>query len=236
MPPEAAVLHAVILADGAAPARDVLEAAWPGWADGAGLVIAADGGARHAAGLGLRVDRWVGDGDSTGPAELEALVRAGVAIDRAAVDKDESDAELALLAAVDAGADAISIVGALGGPRVDHALANVALLQHARLGGRRVVLYDEHGARISLVVGPDHRGLPGARDLVGRVGDVVSLLPVGESAHEVETEGLRYPLRQEPLVIGRARGLSNVRIAPLARVSVGAGRILVIETPARLRP
>jgi thiamine pyrophosphokinase len=235
MPPEATrPPHALILADGAVPTRATLDDAWPGWADDVRLVVAADGGVRHAPALGFRVDRWVGDGDSTSTAELASLEADGVAIERSAVDKDESDTELALVAALDDGAARVSIVGALGGPRIDHALANVALLLHARLGDRPAVLYDEHGARLSLVVGPDHRGLPGRRELAGRVGDLVSLLPLGESAHHVRTEGLRYPLHDEPLVIGRVRGLSNVRLVPVARVSVGTGRLLVIETPARL--
>jgi thiamine pyrophosphokinase len=48
----------------------------------------------------------------------------------------------------------------------------------------------------------------------------------------VATEGLAYPLRGEPLRLGPARGLSNVRVVPLARVSLGAGRLLVVETHA----
>lgn len=230
------VAHAVVLADGAAPPRSILDAAWPGWDEGIDLVVAADGGLRHAAAFGLRVDRWVGDGDSTSPAELEALAATGAVIDRVAADKDESDTELALLAVAAAGADAVTILGALGGPRVDHALANVALLQHQALERRRTRMYDEHGARLSLLAGPDHRGLPGRAELAGRLGDLVSLLPLGGSALEVSTEGLRYPLDDEPLVIGRARGLSNVRIAPVARVTVASGRLLLIETPATLRP
>jgi len=229
-----AARHAIVLADGAAPARGTLDAAWPGWADGVDLVVAADGGVRHATPFGLRVDRWVGDGDSTGPEELERLAAAGVAIDRVTVDKDESDTELALLAAVEAGANLVTILGGLGGRRVDHALANVALLQHPALEGRDARLYDEACARLSLLVGPDDRGLPGARELPGREGDLVSLIPLGESAHDVTTEGLRYPLSGETLVVGRARGVSNVRSGRIARVSVGAGRLLVIETPANL--
>ena len=231
-----AARHAIVLADGAVPARATLDAAWPGWADGVELVVAADGGVRHAETFGLRVDRWVGDGDSTGPEELERLAAAGVAIVRAAMDKDESDTELALLAAVEAGADRITILGGLGGIRIDHSLANVALLQHPALEHRDACLYDEAGARLSLLVGPDDRGLPGARELIGREGDLVSLIPLGASAGEVTTEGLRYPLSGETLLVGRARGLSNVRIASTARVSVGGGRLLVIETPANLRP
>jgi thiamine pyrophosphokinase len=229
-------LHAVVLADGSVPSRAVLDDAWPGWAEGIALVVAADGGVRHAEAFGFRVDRWVGDGDSTGPDELERLAESGVAVDRVTVDKDESDTELALVAAVDAGADLITIVGGLGGPRIDHALANVALLQHPALDGRDARLYDDAGARLSLLVGPDHGGLPRTRQLAGRVGDVVSLIPVGESAHGVTTEGLRYALDGDTLLVGFARGLSNVRIASTARVSVGSGRILVIETPANLGP
>ena len=208
----------------------------PSWDEGVALVVAADGGVRHAAAFGLTVERWVGDGDSTAPAELKALAAAGVAIDRVAVDKDESDAELALLAAIAAGADQLTILGGLGGVRVDHAIANLALLQHPALEHRAARLYDEAGARLSLLVGPDRHGLPVARELTGRVGDLVSLVPLGESAHDVETQGLRYPLDGETLILGRARGLSNVRIAPTARVSVGSGRLLVIETPDSLRP
>jgi len=228
-------LHAVVLADGAVPTRAVLDEAWPGWNQGAAFVVAADGGLRHATLFGLTVDRWVGDGDSTAPADLAALAAAGVEIDRVAVDKDESDTELALLAAIAAGADLVTILGGLGGARVDHAISNVALLQHPALEHREARLYDEAGARISLLVGPDDRGQPGARELSGRVGDLVSLVPLGESARDVETHGLHYPLKRETLILGRARGLSNVRIAPTARVSVGSGRLLVIETPANLR-
>jgi thiamine pyrophosphokinase len=227
---------AIVLADAAAPARAALDAAWPGWADGVELVVAADGGVRHAATLGLRVDRWVGDGDSTEPEELDRLAAAGVAISRVAVDKDESDTELALLAAIEAGADRITILGALGGPRIDHALANVTLLCHPALEQRDALLYDEAGARLSLLVGPDRQGVAGARELSGRVGDLVSLIPLGESAHDVTTDGLRYPLSAETLVVGRTRGLSNVRIASTARVRVGTGRLLLIETPANLGP
>ena len=229
-------LHAVVLADGAVPARAVLDEAWPGWDEGVALVVAADGGVRHAAAFGMTVDRWVGDGDSTDPAELETLAAQGVVIDRVAVDKDESDTELALLAAVAADADQVTILGGLGGVRVDHAIANLALLQHPALEDRAARLYDEAGSRLSLLAGPDDHGRPGVRELTGRVGDLVSLIPLGESADDVVTDGLRYPLDGETLILGRARGLSNVRTAPTARVTVGSGRLLVIETPANLRP
>jgi len=129
--------RAIVLADGTAPGREQLDAAWPGWDSGIRLVVAADGGARLARPLGLRVDRWVGDGDSLGAAAIEALRTAGVRITLAAQDKDESDTELAVLEAVEAGATDLTILGALGGRRLDHALANIALLAHPGLVGGR---------------------------------------------------------------------------------------------------
>ena len=223
--PSAAV-HALVLADGSLPALATLDAAWPGWSAGIDLVIAADGGARHAPVLGRTIDLWVGDGDSIGEAELAALAAAGVPIRRSPVAKDESDAELAILAALDAGAQRITILGALGGERFDHGLANVWLLGHPRLAGRDVRLLDG-GVRIRLVG-------PGAADLGGRIGDLVSLLPFGGDAAGLTTAGLRYPLRDEALPSGPSRGLSNVRDAADASLTVGSGRILVVETPATL--
>lgn len=221
-----AAAHALILADGTVSPVVNLDAAWPGWSDGIDLAIAADGGARHAAALGRSLDLWVGDGDSIGDAELAALAASGVPIRRAPVDKDESDTELALLAAVGAGAARITVLGALGGERVDHGLANVWLLGHPRLAGRDVRLVDA-AVRIRLVG-------PGRTDLGGRIGDLVSLLPFGGDAAGLTTDGLRYPLRDEALPSGPSRGLSNVRDAGDVILTVGSGRILVVETPATL--
>ena len=222
--------HAIVLADGAAPSRASLDDAWPGWDAGLELVIAADGGARHATALGLQLDRWIGDGDSIDPGDLAALAATGVRVDRVAREKDASDTELAVLAAIEAGADELTILGGLGGARVDHALTNVALLGHAALAGRPARLYDERAARISLVTGPAEA------ELSGHVKDLVTLVPVGGPAVGVTTRGLRYPLREETLEPGSSRGLSNVRTASLAAVAIRGGRLLVIETPARFRP
>jgi len=217
--------HAIVLADGDAPSRDRLDAAWPGWDAGVSMVVAADGGARHALALGLRLDRWVGDGDSIDPADLAALAAAGVRVERVAREKDASDTELAVLAAVEEGAGELTIIGGLGGERIDHALTNLAVLEHATLRDRGVRLYDAGGARISLVEGPVER------DLDGHVDDLVTLVPWGGAAVGVTTRDLRYPLRDETLETGSSRGLSNVRTSPRAGISLRDGRLLVIETP-----
>lgn len=230
-------MHALILADGDAPDRAALDAAWPGWDAGVALVIAADGGARHAPGLDVRIDRWVGDGDSVEAALLDSLRAEGTTIDRSPRDKDESDTELAVATALAAGADRLSIVGALGGPRLDHALANLTLLSLPELRNLDVrILTAGHRVRLLVADDPAPTALASRLDLAGRVGDVVSLLPVGADVTGVSTEGLRYPLRDEPLRLGRTRGLSNVLVAPEAEVVIRTGRLLVVEGPATLSP
>jgi thiamine pyrophosphokinase len=218
--------HALILADGAVPEVAALDRAWPGWSDGIDLVVAADGGARHASALGRTIDRWVGDGDSLGAAGVGELRAAGVPVDLAPVDKDESDTELAIGVALEARAARLTILGALGGARVDHGLANVWLLAHPGLAGTDTRLLDG-AARIRLLPTGDH-------DLGGRVGDLVSLFPFGGDAAGLTTRGLRYPLADDLLRLGSTRGLSNVREATAAGLTVGIGRVLVVEIAATL--
>ena len=226
-------MDALILADGDGATRVGLDLAWPGWDERVGVVIAADGGARHAAALGVAIDLWVGDGDSIDEADLAALAATGVRIERSPPDKDESDTELAIGAALGLGADGIVIVGALGGRRIDHALVNIGLLAMPELAGRSATIVDDR-TRIQLIRAPGPDGGPVERRLHGRPGDLVSLLPFGSDVEGVTTDGLVYPLADEPLRSGRARGLSNVRATAEARVVVRAGLLLVVESPATL--
>jgi thiamine pyrophosphokinase len=221
--------HLLVVADGDVAPLAALDEAWPGWSDGIAEVVAADGGLLRAWTLGLEPAVLVGDLDSLQAADVAAAADRGVAVIRASPDKDESDAELAALEAVRRGATRITVLGAFGGPRLDHALANVWLLAHPGLAGAEVVLLDERW-RASLISAPAAGDAPVRVPLPGPVGALVSLLPHGGDVTGITTEGLRYPLRDEPLVVGPARGLSNVRIAEDAAVTVRGGRLLVVET------
>ncbi len=154
-------------------------------------------------------------------------------VERAPPDKDESDTELAVLAALRRGADGIVVVGALGGERIDHALANIGLLALPALAGHSAIILDDR-QRLSLVRAPGPDGSAATRAIPGRIGDVVSLLPWAGTVLGVTTRGLAYPLDDEPLPAGPARGLSNVRTDADASVRVRDGLLLVIESPATL--
>ncbi len=220
---------ALVVADGDVPRRATLDAAWPGWADEIGLVIAADAGWDKAAALGILPDLLVGDADSLPEERVAELASAGVPIERSPVAKDESDAELALLAALRRGAKHVTVLGALGGKRFDHAFANVGLLGLPGLGEADVELLDAT-TRVRLLRAPAAESGPATCRLGGEIGDLVSLLPLGVPAFGITTEGLLYPLRGETLMPGPARGLSNVRIASDASVKLRQGSLLIIET------
>jgi thiamine pyrophosphokinase len=214
-------VRALILSGGDAPSRAALDAARPGWSD-ADLVIGADSGARHAAGLGVPLHRVVGDFDSLSAAEVAAFAAAGAAIERHPVDKDATDTELALIAALEAGATQISIL-ATWGRRVDHALGTAALLAHPRLAaaGATAELLDA-ASRIRLLQGD------AVLQLELAPGMIVSLIPWGGDA-VVSASGLQWPLEQATLRAGASRGISNVSVEPTVEIQLHRGALLVAD-------
>jgi thiamine pyrophosphokinase len=184
------------------------------------LLVAADGGARHLARLGLCPNLLVGDLDSLSTAEVDALAQAGVEILRYSVDKDETDLELAIQAALDRGCTELVIVAALGA-RVDQTLGNIFLLGLPALRDVQVRLDD----------GRDELFLISERGSIhGRAGDVVSLLPLGGPARGIYTQGLRYPLNGETLYPERTRGISNVLMDEHAQVELSEGLLICVHT------
>src|SRR5690606_26295611 len=78
-------------------------------------VIAADSGMRHAAALGVTPELWLGDFDSV----TEDLLETYRDIPRQVFprEKDKTDGEIAIHAAIERGATSLVLVGAFGGPR-----------------------------------------------------------------------------------------------------------------------
>src|SRR5690606_14639559 len=164
-------------------------------------IIAADGGARLAERCGLWPDLIVGDLDSLGGDEADRFAARGATIERVSPHKDETDLELALLAAAERGATWMRVIGAVGS-RLDQTLAAVHMLLMPQLAGRDARLVA--GRQTLWVVGPGQHALDGAP------GDTVSLIPLAGDARGIRTEALEYPLHGETLVMGAARGVSNV--------------------------
>lgn len=183
-------------------------------------LIAADGGLRHLRRLGLNPDQIVGDLDSISEQDLTQLQLEGCFIERHPTDKDATDLELALKWALENGFTIIRVAAALGG-RLDQTLANVMLLTdpaHAELDLR----LDDGWEEVSVI--------RSQAIIEGTLGDRVSLLALGGLAEGVQTESLRYPLREENLYPAQTRGISNLMLADRARVQIRSGQLLCIHT------
>lgn len=211
---------ALIVADGDVPARPAVERLLGAAPE---LVLAADGGALKAEAIGYPASVVVGDADSLAPEQVARLRASGTEVVVHPAAKDESDTELALNEALSRGATRVVIVGAFGGKRLEHTLANILLLASERLAGRDILLAD--GASTLQVMHDAER-----LELTGEPGDYVSLLPLTEQVSGVSTSGLRYALAKETLHQGPARGLSNELTDASATIHVDQGRLAVIHT------
>jgi thiamine pyrophosphokinase len=185
------------------------------------LIIAADGGAAVAQQLGLVPQVVIGDMDSLSP-ELRARLEArGCQFVDRPPRKDETDTELAIQYALQQGAREILLLGATG-DRLDHTLANVFLLGMPGL--------DRVPAKI--VAGNTEIWLlrgGGELEIHGQPGDIVTLLPLGQDAIGIESQGLEWALHDDTLHFGPARGVSNVMTAAMARVALRRGLLVVFR-------
>jgi len=190
----------------------------------AALLIAADGGLGHLQLLDLQPDVVVGDLDSVDAAEAAALEEAGVQVLRHPADKDQTDLELALLAARQRGADAVEVLGGLG-RRWDHSLANVLMTALPELSELPITFL--HGEQRLFLIRE-------VAEFEAQAGSRVSLIPVAGDAIGVRTVGLLYPLASERLVFGGSRGVSNVMAAERAQVELDEGLLLCVISPYEL--
>jgi thiamine pyrophosphokinase len=184
------------------------------------MIIAADGGARHCLAAAIFPRVVVGDFDSLTPAELDELKGLGARLIRYPARKDFTDLELALEFACEQGADQITILGGLG-QRWDQTLANILLLagpfaQSARVSyidGNQEIMLIRHSQKL---------------EITGQPGDTVSLIPIQGNAEGITTRGLEYPLEEDTLEFGAARGVSNILIGEKGTVHLKQGFLICI--------
>ena len=176
------------------------------------FVIAADGGLVHTQTLNIFPNEILGDFDSLGHIPEGANVFP--------VEKDDTDAMLAVRRGLSLGYREFVLYGSLDGPRLDHTVANFQTLQYLA----------DHDARGYLV---------GRDQLVTLVKDggiifpagtegTVSVFCMGKDAEGVTLEGLYYPLENGTLTPGFPLGVSNHFIGEAATITVKNGSLLVL--------
>ncbi len=188
-------------------------------------VIAADAGLRHAEMLKVHPDLIIGDFDSA-PPELLSRYQRLPRIEHPA-DKDMTDGALAIEHALQQGARQLLLIGALGGPRSDH--ATMHLLQLAELASRGIQALASSGLEEAwgLAAGEHAIDLP--------PGATFSLLAFTD-LRDVHLHGARWPLQGDTLPFGHSRPMSNVVQEVPLRIRIGAGHGVLLAHLRPLRP
>ena len=207
-------MRALIVLGGDPPPEQLLRRC----AQEADLTIAADKGLEAFDAAGVLPDLLLGDMDSVDAGTL-ARREGSTEMERLPCEKDDTDGGHAVEVALARGASEITILGALGG-RMDHALANLMLLNRAHEGGAFAQILDEH-VRIVRI--------DGSTTLRGAKGDTISLIPIGE-AHGVTLTGCYYH-SQEALSFDFVHplGVSNVVTDDEATITVREGDLLLFH-------
>ena len=180
------------------------------------LVIVADSGGDHAEELGLEVDLLIGDFDSCSE---EAIGRANE-VRRFPVDKDVTDLELALAAAIEKNCSSVTILTSARG-RFDHTFGNIVVASSSRWSELEIDLFvDESYTKI----------IRDKAKLTGNPSDTLTLLAMGGTAFGITSIGLKWELDGIDLSVGSGLGISNEFIAHEVEISVDEGTLLSIQS------
>ncbi len=175
-------------------------------------IIAADGGLKHTNALGLTPDAVLGDFDSLGFLPEGANVFP--------VEKDDTDAMLAVRHGLALGFREFLLYGSMDGPRLDHTIANFQTLQFLADNGASGYLV----GRDYLVTVVKNGTLVFPAGCSG----TLSVFCLGADATGVTLKGLYYPLEKGTLTAGFPLGVSNHFTDDSAEISVESGSLLVL--------
>ena len=182
-------------------------------------IFCADGGVKNAIAAGLPPDFAIGDWDSGG-APVEGVPSVSLS-----PEKDMTDLQAAMDAALQAGHTRLLLCGCMGGPRLDHTASNLVILEWlACRGGQGMILDSDNEVRLleEETVVLDNTAGPRYR--------YFSLVPLDRRVTGVFLEGARYPLSNATLVRGDTLSVSNGPLGPETRIHVGTGRVLLIRS------
>lgn len=180
-------------------------------------VIAADSGIRHAPSLGVVPELWAGDFDSATEAHLAE--HSEIPLARFPHEKDMTDGEIAMDAALERGADAFVVAGAFGGERVDHEYLHMAAAMRMTDQGYEMLL--SSGTTEGRPLLP---GKPAEFDYAP--GTVFSVIGFTDLAG-LTLSGVKWPLDRRRVPFGSSLTMSNEVTGRLA-ASLESGRAMLI--------
>jgi len=180
-------------------------------------VICADKGAQYASDYGIIPDLVVGDMDSVDGVILANIDKSKILV--SPTEKDYTDTHLAVIKALEKGANQITIICATG-LRSDHAIANIRLLLFIESNGAEGKIIDDENI-ISLCTG--------ITEFKNKIGTTVSLIALSDKVEGITLSGFKYPLNNCNADLAWTTGISNEIIADKAIITLVTGHLLIFE-------
>lgn len=178
--------------------------------------IAADSGIRHAEALGLDPELWTGDFDSVDEGLRGRFERIPTEIFPA--EKDMTDGEIAVDAALARGATSLVLAGAFGGRRADHAFLHLAAANRLAEGGMPVVLSSGDQEGRPLLTGDAAFDFPD-----GTLFSILGFTPLTG----LTVRGAKWPLDDAAVPFGSSLTISN-EVRGALSITLGEGRALLV--------
>jgi thiamine pyrophosphokinase len=182
--------------------------------------IAADSGMKHARALGIVPELWVGDFDSSGSELMQDYAHVPRQVHLS--DKDATDGEIAIAAAVRLGAMEFILIGGLGG-QSDHATAHLGLALHLAKSGHRCFISNGNEEAYPLIAGSYEFDFgPQSRLSIVPWSDITGL----------NLSGVKWPLKDKALTLGSSFTMSNIALDSV-KLSFASGIAIAIAYPTQ---
>ena len=182
-------------------------------------LIGVDGGCEWCLKNNQKMDLAIGDFDSLSPAHFLQLKQYAGKIEQHSTEKDQTDLELAITAAMQVNPCQLNVYGVWGG-RLDHSLANLLCLAEQT---QRVPIYMPGRHQFGFIIKSKQ-----VISIKAQPNHSVSLLALGDDCYGISNKGFKYPLTDAILKHGSGRGLSNLTTDKRSEIALDQGRLLVL--------
>ena len=183
-------------------------------------MVAADGGIDFFIEEDICPDIFLGDMDSCQKEEEARRHFSELKINKVSPIKDDSDMELGIKAAIEAGCNNIYIFGGLGGKRLSHTMANIQLIAGYTNINQKLTFIGDGIKAYGLTEGE-------SKAYTKEDSMYVSVFPLNAPA-DITIKGLKYEFQGIMKPEG-SLGVSNEAVKQEGYIRVYKGKVLVIE-------
>lgn len=184
-------------------------------------IIGVDKGLEILDDLGIKPDLIIGDFDS-----VNDSIRARYMCSPDAIvlnpKKDYTDTHVAVMEAIKNNPENIVIIGATGS-RIDHMMANIAVLKLCLMRGIRAAIVDKNN-RISMIDKHFHITKQ------TQYGRYISCIPFSDEVHGITIRGFEYDLDNASMIKEESIGISNELREEEGFIDISSGYMLIMET------